>query len=160
MPHWTDVDYIEKVRSLCKYPPSGCWEFTGGFEFKYKVDNGTPGYREMSYRGKNYRVHRLTWILFHCRPIPAGMVILHTCDNPPCCNPDHLKLGTRAENNKDMAAKGRYNNQKKTHCAQGHPYDEENTHLHHDPRGYIFRRCRQCNRDKYRRQSTSSSVKP
>lgn len=39
--------------------------------------------------------------------IPAGMIVMHTCDNPPCCNPSHLVLGTQAENLADMRAKGR-----------------------------------------------------
>jgi hypothetical protein len=50
--------------------------------------------------------HRMAWEASN-GPIPDGMILMHTCDNPPCCNPEHLKLGTRAENNKDRAKKGR-----------------------------------------------------
>lgn len=153
MPHLSDADYMLMIMEDTVFLDNGCWQFTAGFELKFKVDNGTAGYRDFSYRGKRWRIHRLSWVLHNKQSIPDGMVILHTCDFPPCINPAHLQLGTRADNNKDMAAKGRYNHQKVTHCPQGHPYDEINTHFHRDPRGYIFRRCRQCGRDRYKRKS-------
>lgn len=51
---------------------------------------------------------RLQWM--HCHgEIPAGMVVMHTCDNPCCVNPDHLQLGTQGDNLDDCVAKGRHN---------------------------------------------------
>lgn len=79
---------------------SGCHEYTGS--------RSPRGYGQV-YRGRGkrpYHAHRLAWELAH-GPIPAGMHILHTCDNPPCVNPAHLSLGTHADNMADMARKGR-----------------------------------------------------
>lgn len=73
--------------------------------------NGTRGLRDYGYfyLGKTLRVraHRAVWMLHHGQEIPEGKVICHSCDNPPCCNPAHLWLGTVEENNKDRARKGR-----------------------------------------------------
>jgi len=51
--------------------------------------------------------HRASWEIANGRAIPSGMIICHTCDNPPCVNPDHLFLGTHADNIRDKTAKGR-----------------------------------------------------
>jgi HNH endonuclease len=61
------------------------------------------GYRRL---GDGRLAHRVAWESHH-GPIPDGMVVMHLCDNPPCCEPTHLKLGTRAENNADRDRKGR-----------------------------------------------------
>lgn len=52
------------------------------------------------------RAHRLAWELAN-GPVPAGQFVLHRCDNPPCARPDHLFLGTAADNTADMRSKGR-----------------------------------------------------
>lgn len=79
---------------------SGCWEWTGSTTLK--------GYGQLHLGGGGSHVaaHRFSWTLAH-GPIPSGMIIMHICDNPPCVRPDHLKLGTIAENQADMARKGR-----------------------------------------------------
>lgn len=76
---------------------SGCWE--------YPVRT-TRGYGRIKVNGKATHAHRLAYQLSY-GPIPAGMVVCHSCDNPPCCNPAHLWLGTQKENLVDMANKGR-----------------------------------------------------
>ena len=57
-------------------------------------------------RGTVHQAHRVTWEWVH-GPVPRGLCVLHKCDTPPCVRPAHLFLGTRGDNNADMAAKGR-----------------------------------------------------
>jgi hypothetical protein len=52
------------------------------------------------------RAHRFSYEL-HRRPIPNGLFVLHECDFPPCCNPDHLTVGTQLQNRRDASARGR-----------------------------------------------------
>jgi HNH endonuclease len=103
------------------------------------------GYGHMTICGKNYRTHRLAWIAAY-GPIPEGMCVLHHCDNPPCCNVDHLWLGTSADNNADMIAKDRQYQRPKTLCLHGHPFEGSNLYV--DPKGR--RSCRTCRRVKAR----------
>jgi hypothetical protein len=79
-------------------PNSGCWLWTGA------VLHG--GHGTVRFNGRYWQAHRLAWTLTHGE-IPGGMCVCHRCDVSGCCNPDHLWLGTRGENNLDMRAKGR-----------------------------------------------------
>lgn len=76
----------------------GCWVWSGTI-------NRTTGYGSLTVERKSRYAHRLAWELDH-GPIPAGLCVLHRCDNRRCVRPDHLFLGTFADNTRDMMAKG------------------------------------------------------
>lgn len=64
------------------------------------------GYGIVCVRYRETRAHRLAWELAN-GAIPSGQCVLHKCDNPPCCNPGHLFLGTKGDNAMDKARKVR-----------------------------------------------------
>lgn len=77
----------------------GCWTWIGV---------KTPGgYGRLKHQGKQIAAHRVSWMI-HNGPVPDGMFVLHRCDNRPCVRPEHLFLGTKADNNIDMLDKGRH----------------------------------------------------
>ena len=75
-----------------------CWPWTGA--------KTTKGYGSLSRDGRTHLAHRIAFALAR-GPYDATVCVLHACDNPPCCNPGHLWLGTRADNNADRDSKGR-----------------------------------------------------
>jgi hypothetical protein len=82
---WEKVDRSSGAES--------CWPWTAG--------KTTGGYGQH----RNGGCHRIAWELVN-GPIPNKLCVLHACDNPPCCNPAHLFLGTRRDNALDAADKG------------------------------------------------------
>ena len=57
--------------------------------------------------GSQSALHRVAWEAYNCEPIPEGMHVMHSCDNPMCFNPEHLSLGTNEDNIADKCRKGR-----------------------------------------------------
>ncbi|MDG2513491.1 HNH endonuclease [Sphingobium yanoikuyae] len=78
--------------------PDECWEWTGP-----RTHNG---YGRTTLNGRDIRCHRRAYELTK-GPIPAGLMIMHSCDNRLCCNPNHLRPGTAKENWDDCVSKGR-----------------------------------------------------
>lgn len=121
--------FWRKVRVL----ENGCWEWTA-----YLDKNG---YGQFSIGPKTVRAYR--WA-YECLigPIPEGLTIDHLCRFPACVNPAHLEPVTPKENylrGYGLPAL----NARKTHCDNGHPFDEVNTYIY---KGYQ-RHCRACNRE-------------
>lgn len=88
---------------LTKNERTGCLEWNG-----YRMPKGYGSFRVGGRHGRTELAHRLAWELAR-GPMMPGLCVMHTCDNPRCCNPGHLKAGTLATNNADMKAKGRAN---------------------------------------------------
>lgn len=81
---------------------NGCWGWLGFVDSKGygRVNAWIDGKR------RSQGAHRISWFI-HNGAIPEGMHVLHQCDNPICTRPDHLRLGTHAENMREMAERGR-----------------------------------------------------
>ena len=106
--HALDID-VQAVRFHLRVNSTteGCWEWQG-----YR---NPAGYGALRWRGSRVNAHRVAWELAY-GPIPGNMHVLHTCDNPACCNPSHLFLGTHADNMQDRNIKNRGGTAKLTPC--------------------------------------------
>ena len=91
--------------------PDGCWPTTQARD--------TSGYGRIRFGQPTFAMHRLMYEFVH-GPIPDDMLVCHTCDNPPCCNPAHLFVGSAYDNAMDRESKKRLN----------HPRGETHAHSH------------------------------
>ncbi len=123
----TDV-IRERFMSFVSIQPSGCWLWAGRLD---------PDYGRFTVHGVTIRCPRAAWLVLR-GPIPDGFEPDHLCRLKPCVNPDHMELVTHLENIRRGDA-GKHLSDR-THCPQGHPYDEANTYL--NPNG--SRKCRIC----------------
>ena len=90
---------IAFIRANIIITESDCWE--------WQRSRDQRGYGLVTRSCGESRIHRLSYKL-HKGDIPTGMLICHTCDNPPCCNPEHLFAGYASDNANDAVAKGRH----------------------------------------------------
>lgn len=123
---------------------SGCWPWLS--------DVTRAGYGRITIDYKRYMAHRVAYELW-VGPIPEGLQLDHLCRNPSCVNPLHLEPVTPRENlmrGETLASA----NAVKTHCPQGHSYDEMNTELR---AGRRF--CRECRRTKAREYQRRMAAK-
>lgn len=123
---------------------NGCWEWTG------TKSSGYGSFRVGINRLGTYkmvRANRYIWEKLK-GPIPKGLLVCHTCDIPHYVNPNHLFLGTVADNNWDKIRKGRCPISNKTHCKYGHEFSGDNLILY-GPNNW--RKCRSCQETKKRK---------
>jgi hypothetical protein len=115
------------LRHVSPEPNTGCWLWIGA---SYSNGYGTID---------NTGAHRVSFEIYNGK-IPEGMQVLHRCDVRPCVNPEHLFLGDRFINMRDMNNKKRGKNSRKTHCLNGHELTQENIYQS----TFISRGSRQC----------------
>mgnify|MGYP001618256634 CR=1 FL=1 len=131
---------MDRFWSKVDMNPHHCWEWLRS------TDN--HGYGQFSLNRRPRKAHIVSYMLTKGE-IPKGQKVRHTCDNPPCVNPDHLILGTQYDNVRDMVTRGRHGNTIKTHCKNNHEFTEDNTY--YPPHRHGTRDCRTCHNDASRR---------
>lgn len=95
MGHQNDLSrFMSKVRK-----EGECWVWT--------ARKTPPGYGKFWFKGKDRYAHRVSLELFGGNAPPDDKLVMHSCDNPSCVNPDHLSIGTQFDNMQDAAGKGR-----------------------------------------------------
>lgn len=84
--------------NVARSAPGLCW--------LWQRSRDKDGYGHATFCGQAVRAHRVAYTL-DVGDIPEGFSVLHRCDNPPCCNPAHVFLGTQKDNRDDAMTKGR-----------------------------------------------------
>jgi hypothetical protein len=122
---------LQRIESSSVALPNGC--------IISKRSKTPGGYARINVGKRPMYVHRVAYELAK-GPIPNGYEIDHLCRNPACCNPDHLEVVTRAENNRRSNSVSAVCS-RMTHCAEGHALSGANLIIRKNGQ----RRCRECN---------------
>lgn len=133
---------LRRMAARARLTKTGCWEWTGYIQ--------RNGYGDVSFRNHPTRVHRLMYRIAH-GPIPEGLDVLHSCDNPICFNPAHLSAGKDKRNTAESIERGRRNTARpnrvlnpgmmeRNECSRGHKLEGANLYVTPDKR----RQCRAC----------------
>lgn len=113
---WTDQNFIDAGEKIKKHivesnegksgemPPKPCWI--------WKLSTDRFGYGNAFFRRKSGRAHVLSCEVKYGRRAEKGEVVRHLCNNPPCCNPDHLVFGSPKDNSRDSLLHGKSKNYK------------------------------------------------
>lgn len=120
---------------------TGCWNYTAFLD--------KHGYGQVHFRRRTESVHRVVAALFLGFDLKSGLCVLHKCDNPRCCNPEHLFVGTKHDNTQDAMRKGRMVMQSpQIRCRRGHELTPANR-IHCSSGGTT---CRECHNAAQRRR--------
>jgi len=142
LPPWNNVTPASERfwRHVHEAGPDECWEWTGWCDRA-----GYGRFRPTSKQSDpKTPAHRFAYELF-VGPIPDGLELDHLCRNKSCVNPGHLEPVTAQVNSRRRSAAL----PPKTHCRQGHPFDEANTSIQKDG----SRKCRACDRERHRKKA-------
>lgn len=134
--HLSDWQKVQEIGWVIT--EANCWEYRG-----FRNENGYGQFRSVK-ENRLLRVHRLAYENL-IRPIQPTEFVLHRCDNPPCCNPEHLFTGNQVQNIQDCVAKGRNTRANWTTCPNGHEYPSDR------PKNISKNRCRDCANERNRR---------
>ena len=136
--HW---EFVKKILSESEFKDNGC--------ILYRTHWATRPC--ITYKKRTRYAARRLWELLYGE-IPKGLSTLHSCDNGYCINLDHIRLGTQKENIQDMLDRNRMRpnmeigrlQSTKTHCPNGHPYNEEHTLVLYRDGKFRNRYCKTC----------------
>ncbi len=105
--NFTPNQLVRFWKKISKDGENGCWKWLNAKD--------KDGYGKIRVQATDMRAHRLSWII-HRGQIPESSLILHTCDNPECTNPEHLYAGSNTNNMQDREARNRIQHFKGEDC--------------------------------------------